>query len=66
LKLQDQLEGTENRLSVERKRYNDAVRALNTFTRKLLGSVYAGLAGVEKAQYFEVGEEAKTAPQVKF
>ena len=66
LKLQDQLEGTENRLSVERKRYNDTVRMLNTFTRQLLGRLYAGLAGVEQAEYFEVGEEAKTAPKVKF
>jgi len=66
LKLQDQLEGTENRLAVERKRYNDTVRVLNTFTRKLLGSFYAGLARVEKAEYFEIGEEAKTAPKVAF
>jgi len=66
LKLQDSLEGTENRLSVERKRYNDAVKQLNTFTRKLLGRLYSSLAGVEKAEYFEVAEEAKTAPQVSF
>jgi len=66
LKLQDQLEGTENRLAVERKRYNDTVRVLNTFTRKLLGRMYAGLAGVEQAEYFEIGEEAKTAPKVEF
>ncbi len=66
LKLQDSLEGTENRLSVERKRYNDAVKQLNTFTRRLLGRFYAGLAGVEKAEYFEVTEEAKTAPKVDF
>jgi len=66
LKLQDQLEGTENRLAVERKRYNDAVRALNTFSRKLLGRLYAGLAGVEQAEYFEITEEAKTVPKVEF
>ena len=66
LKLQDQLEGTENRLAVERKRYNDAVREVNTFRRRLLGRLYAGLAGVEQAQYFEVAEEARTAPKVKF
>ena len=66
LKLQDQLEGTENRLAVERQRYNDAVKELNTFTRKLLGRFYAALAGVEKRTYFEVGEEAKTAPKVAF
>jgi LemA protein len=66
LKLQDQLEGTENRLSVERKRYNDSVKLLNTFTRKLLGRFYAGLAGVEKAEYFEIGDEARSTPKVKF
>lgn len=66
LKLQDQLEGTENRLAVERKRYNDSVRALNTFTRKLLGRFYAGLAGVGPAEYFEIEEAARTAPKVEF
>ncbi len=66
LKLQDQLEGTENRLAVERKRFNDTVRMLNTFTRQLLGRFYAGLAGVEKAEYFEIGEEARATPEVKF
>ncbi|MDE0146385.1 MAG: LemA family protein [Nitrospira sp.] len=66
LKLQDQLEGTENRLAVERKRYNDGVRVLNTFIRKLLGRLYAGLAGVEQAEYFEIGEEARATPKVEF
>ena len=66
LKLQDQLEGTENRLAVERKRYNDTVRQLNTFTRKLLGRFYAGLAGVEKAEYFEITDAARETPKVKF
>lgn len=66
LKLQDQLEGTENRLAVERKRYNDAVREVNTFRRKLLGRIYAGLAGVDQAEYFEVTEAARTVPKVKF
>lgn len=66
LKLQDQLEGTENRLAVERKRYNDNVRMLNTFIRKLLGRLYAGLAGVERAEYFEITEEARETPKVEF
>ena len=66
LKLQDSLEGTENRLAVERKRYNDSVKRLNTFSRKLLGRLYASLAGVEKAEYFEVAEEVKAAPKVDF
>jgi LemA protein len=66
LKLQDTVEGTENRLSVERGRYNEAVKQLNTFSRRLLGRFYAGLAGVEKAEYFEVAEEATAVPKVDF
>ena len=66
LKLQDSIEGTENRLGVERKRYNEKVKQLNTFSRKLLGRLYASLAGVEQAEYFEVAEEAKAVPKVDF
>lgn len=66
LKLQDQLEGTENRLSVERKRYNDAVQTLNTYIRKPLGRLYAGLAGVDQAEYFEIAPDVREAPQVEF
>ena len=66
LKLQDSLEGTENRLAVERKRYNDAVKRLNAFTRRFPGSFYASLAGVHKAEYFKVAEAAKAAPKVDF
>ena len=66
LKLQDTLEGTENRLTVARKRYNDSVKALNTFSRKLLGRIYAGWAGVEKAEYFEITKEAQATPKVDF
>ncbi len=66
LKLQDSLEGTENRISVERQRYNKAVEGLNTFCRKLSGRFYASLAGVDKAEYFEVAEEAQAPPKVDF
>lgn len=66
LKLQDQLEGAENRLSVERMRYNDAVRELNTFARGPLGRVFAGWAHVTTAEYFQVAETAKEAPKVDF
>ena len=66
LKLQDSLEGTENRLATERQRYNDRVKELNTFTRRFPGSLYASLAKVEKAEYFEIGEAARTAPKVDF
>ncbi|MHC4611474.1 MAG: LemA family protein [Planctomycetota bacterium] len=64
--LMAQLEGTENRISVERKRYNEGVEELNTFTRKALGRFYAGLAGVGKAEYFEIEEAARAAPKVSF
>ncbi len=66
LKLQDSVEGTENRLSVERQRYNETVKVLNTYSRKLLGQFYCDLAGVEKAEYYEVPDAAKTAPKVDF
>ena len=66
LKLQDSLEGTENRLSVERQRYNKSVNTLNTFCRRLAGRFYASLAGVEKAEYFEITEEARDRPEVDF
>ena len=66
LKLQDELEGTENRLAVERKRYNDAVQTLNTYVRRFPGSFFASLAGVHSAEYFKIEAEAKTAPKVDF
>ncbi len=66
LKLQDTLEGTENRIAVERKRYNDAVRRLNTYRRTVLGRFFAALAGVEAASYFQVEEKEKAAPTVRF
>lgn len=64
--LQVELEGTENRIAEMRKRYNDAVRRLNSYIRAFPGSIYAGWAGVEKAEYFEAGEEARQTPQVNF
>jgi LemA protein len=66
LKMMDSLEGTENRLSVERKRYNDAVRTLNTYIRTVFGRLFASLAGVSKAEYYQVPEAEKAAPKVKF
>ncbi|MCX5891245.1 MAG: LemA family protein [Deltaproteobacteria bacterium] len=66
LKMMDSLEGTENRLSVERKRYNDAVRLLNTHIRTVFGRFFAGLAGVSKAEYYQIPEAEKAAPKVKF
>jgi LemA protein len=66
LKLQDSLEGTENRIAVERKRYNDAVQLLNTYIRTFTGRIFAGIAGVSKAEYYNVPEAQKEAPKVSF
>ncbi len=66
LKLQDSLEGTENRISVERKRYNDAVMALNSYVKSFFGRIFASWAGVKEAQYFDIPEAEKAVPQVKF
>ncbi|NOX54530.1 MAG: LemA family protein [Planctomycetes bacterium] len=66
LKLQDQLEGTENRIAVERKRYNEAVRGVNTYARSFFGRSFCSMAGVEKAEYFEATEQQKATPKVKF
>jgi len=66
LKLQDSLEGTENRIAVERKRYNESVQRLNTFTRTFFGRFFAALAGVSKAEYYEVPEGEQEAPKVTF
>ncbi|HYA87392.1 MAG TPA: LemA family protein [Nitrospirota bacterium] len=66
LKLQDSLEGTENRITVERKRYNDDVKTLNTYRRTVLGRFIASLAGVNEAQYYEIPQAEQEAPKVKF
>ena len=66
MKLQDSLEGTENRISVERKRYNDIVRELNSYVKTFPGIFFASFAGVKEAQYFDVPEKETAVPQVKF
>jgi LemA protein len=66
LKLQDSLEGTENRIAVERKRYNESVQLLNTYIRTFYGRFFAALAGVTKAEYYEVPEAEQEAPKVSF
>lgn len=66
LKLQDSLEGTENRIAVERKRYNDAVKLLNTYTRTFFGRFFATFAGVSSAEYYEIPDAEKEVPNVKF
>lgn len=66
LKLQDSLEGTENRIAVERMRYNESVQILNTYIRTFYGRFFASIAGVKRAEYYEVPEGEKEAPKVKF
>jgi len=62
LSLQDQLEGTENRIAVARTRYNEAVGALNTYTKEVLGSFFAKRASVASKPFFETTEAARAAP----
>jgi LemA protein len=67
LDLQVALEGTENRINVARTRYNEAARQLNSYSRQFFGSFFCKRAGVEKADYFEATEQAKTeVPKVEF
>lgn len=67
LTLQSQLEGTENRIAVERRRYNQAVMAFNAYRRTVFGSLFASLRGLtQPAEYFEAEEEATRVPEVKF
>jgi LemA protein len=65
LKMMDSLEGTENRLAVERKRYNETVRVLNTYIRTVFGRFFAGLAGVSKAEYFQSPGGRGSSPEGK-
>lgn len=67
LSLQAQLEGTENRIAVERMRYNRVVKDFNRFQRLFFGRFFASQAGVtEPAVYFEAVESASRVPEVKF
>ncbi len=66
IRLQDELAGTENRIAVERRRYNEAVRAYNTKMRSFPTNLFASFFGFQRAQFFEIGPEAREAPKVKF
>ncbi|MFH1529641.1 MAG: LemA family protein [Pseudomonadota bacterium] len=70
LKLQDSIEGTENRIAVARKRYNEAARALNAYRRSFFGRFFAGMTDLEEAPYYELDEAEKEAtkkpPKVGF
>ncbi len=65
--LQAQLEGTENRIAVERMRYNESARVFNTYIRKIPGMLWAGMRGLSTPkEYFEAATGAETAPRVAF
>ncbi len=66
LALQDELAGTENRIAVERKRYNDSVRQYNTGLRRFPGNLVASSMGLSQYPYYEVPKEKKDVPKVKF
>ncbi len=66
LRLQDELAGTENRVAVERKRYNDLVQSYNTSVSILPGNILAGIFGMKPRAYFNSAPGAESAPQVKF
>ena len=66
LELQAQLEGTENRIAVERKKFNEAARSYNVTIRKFPNNILAGIFGFEKKGYFEASEGAEQAPVVSF
>ena len=66
LELQAQLEGTENRINVARKNFNDAAKAYNTAIRRFPKNILAGMFGFDKRVYFEAAEGAEQAPQVQF
>jgi LemA protein len=66
LGLQSQLEGTENRIAVERKRFNEAAREYNTYIRKFPKVILANMFGFDQKPYFKAEEGADVAPKVKF
>ena len=66
LDLQAQLEGTENRITVERMKFNQTAQDYNTLIQKFPKNIFAGMFGFEKKAYFEAEKGAEKAPEVKF
>jgi LemA protein len=67
LRLQDELAGTENRIAVERKRYNDTLQDYNTYVQKFPNNIFAGWAGFKPNEaYFAASEESRQVPKVNF
>ncbi|RLD91296.1 MAG: LemA family protein [Bacteroidetes bacterium] len=66
LDLQAQLEGTENRIAVERKKFNEKVREYNTYIKTFPNNLYAGMFGFTQKPYFKAAQGSDKAPEVKF
>ncbi len=66
IRLQDELAGTENRIAVERRRYNETVRIYNTSIKRFPGNLIAGMFGFDEREYFQAEEGAREVPKVKF
>ena len=64
--LQAQLEGTENRITVERMKFNESAQAYNTYLRRFPNSMFAGMLGFQKKAYFQSQAGAEKAPEVQF
>ncbi len=64
--LQSQLEGTENRISIERRRFNETAQQYNVYVRSFPQSIVAGMRGFQPKPYFQADSGAKTAPKVEF
>jgi LemA protein len=66
LDLQAQLEGTENRIAVERKKFNEKVREYNTYIKTFPNNLYAGMFGFAQKPYFKAAQGSDKVPEVKF
>jgi len=67
LRLQDELAGTENRIAVERKRYNDTLQDYNTYVQQFPNNIFAGWAGFKRNDaYFQASEGSRVVPKVNF
>lgn len=66
LELQAQLEGTENRITVERQKFNEIAQGYNTYIRQFPKNIIAGMFGFERKAYFEAKEGSDVAPKVEF
>lgn len=64
--LQAQLEGTENRITVERRKFNELAKGYNTYIRRFPNNIFAGMFGFERKPYFEAQPGAEKAPEVDF